>query len=92
MQRQHPDLPPFSPRRLRPTACVRSGVILTICFLLTILLLGAAPTYAAGTEFYIAPDGDDANPGTLEQPFATLEGPATPSGLSKMDPACLKAG
>jgi hypothetical protein len=27
----------------------------------------------AGTEFYVAPDGDDANPGTESQPFLSLE-------------------
>jgi len=26
-----------------------------------------------GVEFHVAPDGDDANPGTAERPFATLE-------------------
>ncbi len=31
----------------------------------------AAPD-ASGLVFYVAPDGDDASPGTLEKPFATL--------------------
>jgi hypothetical protein len=33
-------------------------------------LLLALP--AAATEFYVAPDGDDANPGTKSKPFATI--------------------
>ena len=36
------------------------------------LLLGMAGSVAAA-EVYVAPDGDDANPGTKAQPFATLE-------------------
>lgn len=32
-------------------------------------LIGHAPA----AEFYVAPNGDDANPGTAEEPFATLE-------------------
>jgi hypothetical protein len=28
---------------------------------------------AFGTDFYVSPQGDDGNPGTLEQPFRTLE-------------------
>ncbi|MEM6260030.1 MAG: right-handed parallel beta-helix repeat-containing protein [Planctomycetota bacterium] len=39
--------------------------------LLLLPLLLAAPAWA-GT-YYVAPDGDDANPGTAAEPFATLE-------------------
>jgi hypothetical protein len=39
--------------------------------LLTLLLVSAAPLGAA--EFHVAPAGSDANPGTAEKPFATLE-------------------
>jgi hypothetical protein len=35
-----------------------------------ITLALAATTFAA--DFYVAPDGDDANPGTIDRPFATL--------------------
>ena len=40
---------------------------------LVIILLGLATKLAVATDFYIAPDGDDANPGTQAHPFATLE-------------------
>ncbi len=33
---------------------------------------GGAPVKADSATFYVAPDGDDANPGTKEKPFATL--------------------
>ncbi len=42
----------------------------------TTLLAGAlalAATVAAAADFYVAPGGDDANPGTRAKPFATLE-------------------
>ena len=34
---------------------------------------GPEPPTPTGTNFYVAPDGDDSNPGTLEEPFASLE-------------------
>jgi hypothetical protein len=39
--------------------------------LLLTALLSAAEAHAE--DFYVAPDGDDDNPGTLESPFATVE-------------------
>ena len=45
-------------RRLLPPALVLNVVLAT--------------AGAAGPDFYVAPDGDDANPGTLEEPLATL--------------------
>lgn len=33
----------------------------------------ALPVFLATVSFFVAPDGKDANPGTIEQPFATLE-------------------
>jgi hypothetical protein len=36
------------------------------------LVLGAAASVRAD-DHYVAPDGNDANPGTLDQPFATVE-------------------
>jgi hypothetical protein len=38
------------------------------CVLIVILAAGASPA----AEVYVAPDGDDANPGTLDKPFTTL--------------------
>ena len=40
--------------------------IIVICMLIASLAQG-------GVEFYVAPGGDDANPGTRERPFATLD-------------------
>lgn len=38
------------------------------------LVLGAGPALSgAGVDFYISPQGSDANPGTRPKPFATLE-------------------
>ncbi len=31
------------------------------------------PAVAAPSTFYVSPDGDDADPGTIDQPFATLD-------------------
>lgn len=39
------------------------------CLLLTMLLL-AAP--GMGAEVFVAPSGDDGNPGTLDKPFRTI--------------------
>ncbi|HNO77005.1 MAG TPA: right-handed parallel beta-helix repeat-containing protein [Phycisphaerae bacterium] len=41
---------------------------------LTIVLLAlSAPALAAPSQFYVSPDGDDANPGTIGQPFETID-------------------
>ena len=40
---------------------------------LLIALLLALPAWLHAAEFYVAPTGNDANPGTEAQPFATLE-------------------
>ena len=37
-----------------------------------LLILSASPT-ALAADFFVAPSGDDANPGSEERPFATLE-------------------
>lgn len=42
-----------------------------ICF--WAILLSTAALF--GKAYYVAPDGDDANPGSLEQPFATINTP-----------------
>jgi hypothetical protein len=36
------------------------------------LVLLLWPGISLATEFYVAPDGDDTNPGTIESPFATV--------------------
>ncbi|NBW96145.1 MAG: DUF1565 domain-containing protein, partial [Planctomycetia bacterium] len=41
-------------------------------FILAVILLVAAATVPAA-EYHVAPDGNDANPGTQAQPFATLQ-------------------
>ena len=35
------------------------------------ILLVSLVTTVRAAEFFVAPDGDDANPGSLERPFAT---------------------
>ena len=42
-----------------------------VAFTAALLLAPSATLHAA--DFYVAPDGDDANPGTEAKPFATLE-------------------
>ena len=41
--------------------------------LLCVLLAGSVSTAGAGTAWYVAPAGDDQSPGSLEQPFATVQ-------------------
>ncbi|MFA6561228.1 MAG: hypothetical protein WCV00_04915 [Verrucomicrobiia bacterium] len=41
--------------------------------LLSILTLIAVTLVGTAAEFYVATNGDDANPGTKAKPFATLE-------------------
>src|SRR5690349_3925780 len=36
-------------------------------------LLGGAVAFGAGSSWYVAPNGDDASPGSLEKPFATVQ-------------------
>jgi hypothetical protein len=43
-----------------------------LLLLLSVIVL-AGNSSAAGGEFFVAPAGQDTNPGTLERPFATLE-------------------
>lgn len=42
-------------------------------FLMLIFVLFATTAAASAVEFFISPAGNDADPGTLEKPFATLE-------------------
>ena len=44
----------------------------SICVLSLLILLLPPSGTATAADFYLAPSGDDANPGTRERPFATL--------------------
>jgi hypothetical protein len=48
---------------------MKTKLSLAITMLLSIVLSGLV---AAGADFYVAPDGKDANPGTAAAPFATV--------------------
>lgn len=37
------------------------------------IVLCTLASLASAAEFFVSPDGDDGNPGTKAQPFATLE-------------------
>ncbi|RIQ18964.1 right-handed parallel beta-helix repeat-containing protein [Jiangella rhizosphaerae] len=51
-----------------------TALVATALVVVTALVGGSAQTSAAAENaFYVAPDGDDANAGTLEAPFRTLE-------------------
>src|SRR4051794_26347414 len=39
----------------------------------SLFLLLCAGAHLRGADFYVAPTGRDTNPGTLEQPFATIQ-------------------
>jgi hypothetical protein len=43
------------------------------CCCLVVALLASSAWCVRGAELYVAPNGSDANPGTRERPFATLE-------------------
>ena len=62
----------------------RHGVITAGCWLL------ASPLVANANDFYVAPSGSDGNPGTLSQPFRTVQQAA--SVLQPGDTAWLRAG
>jgi hypothetical protein len=52
---------------------LRLGFIVFTVF--TVFILGAplAARSASAAEYYVAPDGNDSNPGTMTSPFATLQ-------------------
>lgn len=53
----------------------RTAAILVLCARLL------APAPGTAVEFFVAPDGDDADPGSRQQPFASLErNPEAPGG------------
>ncbi len=51
------------------------SVGLAVVFMLAFMLFmgGQNTDVVAGTNFYVGPTGDDSNPGTLSQPFLTLQ-------------------
>jgi len=61
-------------------------------FLVLALLLLTASTALAATNFHVAVDGSDTNPGTREQPFATLERARDAVREWKRQPAAKTAG
>lgn len=63
-----------APARLRRRLGACAALVATALAAATALVGGPAPTSAAAENaFYVAPDGDDSNAGTLEAPFRTLE-------------------
>lgn len=50
-----------------------AGVFAATAMMVMIVAGSAAPTWAAGCTLHLSPTGDDANAGTVEQPWATLE-------------------
>lgn len=46
---------------------------MNITLRLIILLVPLAPLASSAAEFYVSADGDDANQGTRQQPFATIQ-------------------
>ena len=46
-------------------------IILVVVMIVPMGLL--APHEAAGTDYYVSPTGDDANPGTFDQPWRTIQ-------------------
>ncbi len=58
----------------RPAALCTTSFILDILKTLPLcaMLLFTLATSASAATFYVAPDGSDANPGTIRKPFATL--------------------
>jgi hypothetical protein len=54
----------YHPRLLRTP----HGFLLVLCCLMAV----ASLALAQDADFYVGPDGDDAAPGTLEEPFATV--------------------
>jgi len=46
----------------------------TFCGLIAALTLAMLACVAPAADFFVAPDGNDGNPGTRQRPFATLEG------------------
>ncbi len=55
-----------SPSSITGVAAVFAGGVLGAVFLL-------APGRAQATEYFVAPTGSDTNPGTMAQPFATIQ-------------------
>ena len=64
-------LPPALRRTLMNSVCCLAAVACAAGSLC--LLLAARAEAADAAEFFVAPNGADANPGTIEQPFAMLQ-------------------
>ena len=59
---------------LNPTSLIRIGVTLGAAGTSLCLLLGlVAPVHGQGHTYYVAPGGDDANPGSLAEPWRTIQ-------------------
>ena len=53
---------------------MRSAGLIVLLMLVFLLFMGGQNTSAgAGRFFYVGPIGDDSNPGSLSQPFLTLQ-------------------
>ena len=53
---------------------LRSAGLIVLLMLVFMLFMGGQDTGTApGTSFYVGPTGDDSNPGTLSQPFLTVQ-------------------
>ena len=62
-------------------------------FLLFLFVITAAlPGILYAKTYYVAPDGDDGNPGTIEAPFATLTKAHDNEALQPGDEICLRGG
>src|SRR4051794_32212974 len=57
-------LPASKPQKLRMLAALLAGATFAAL---------AAPSRAAAAELFVSPKGSDSNPGTIEQPFASLQ-------------------
>lgn len=75
--------------RFNPTSPSRCGTFRArLCILAGLLLAGTDPALA--TDYYVSPRGNDANPGTLAAPFATV--PKAVSVVSAGDSIFLRGG
>ena len=63
----------FSPVGSRNPRGARDNRLHSVCAALALGLFFATSDPARANDYYVAPTGSDTNPGTLEQPFATLQ-------------------
>ena len=62
-----PEVPPPTVTASRGRSVGRTAAFLLLCAGLMV------PEPGSAVEFFVAPDGDDANPGSRQQPFSSLE-------------------